>query len=113
MKNSLFENLSFLTHGKVYNPFQPSPQTFSARSFLNSTMSCDVTDRYSPALSQTSRGQRIKRERLGTRLVVDKKYVPADILAVLKQELVVLSAWDPIGSLACVVCGKDDHLAHL
>lgn len=46
-------------------------------------------------------------------VVVDKKYVPADILAVLKQEPVVLPAWDPMGSLACVVCGKDDHLAHL
>ena len=76
-------------------------------------MGCYVTVRYSPALSHTSRGQRIKRERLGTRLVVDKKYVPADILAVLKKELVVLPSWDPIGSLACVVCGKDDHLAHL
>ena len=76
-------------------------------------MGCDVTVRYSPALYHTSRGQRIKRERLGTRLVVDKKYVPADILSVLKQEPVVLPAWDPMGSLACVVCGKDDHLAHL
>ena len=44
---------------------------------------------------------------------MDKKYVPADILALLKQEPVVLPAWDPVGSLACVVCGKDDHLAHL
>ena len=43
---------------------QPSPQAFSARSFLDSTKSCDVTERY----SQTSRGQRIKRERLGNRL---------------------------------------------
>ena len=94
MKNWLFENLSFLTHGKVYNPFQPSPQAFSARSFLDSTMGCDV--RYWPALSHTSHGQRIKRERLGTRLVVDKKYVPADILAVLKREPVVLPAWDPM-----------------
>ena len=32
-------------------------------------MSCDVTERYTPpALSQTSRGQRGKRDRLGTRL---------------------------------------------
>ena len=75
--------------------------------------SLDVTVRYSPALSHTSRGQQIKRERLGTRLVVDKKYVPADIPAVLKQEPVVLPALDPMGSLACVVYGKDDHLAHL
>ena len=28
---------------------QPSPQAFSARSFLDSTMSCDVTERYSPS----------------------------------------------------------------
>ena len=53
---------------------QPSPQAFSARSILDSTVSCDVTERYSPgtlspALSQTSRGQRGKRKRLGTRLV--------------------------------------------
>ena len=27
---------------------QPSPQAFSAWSFLDSTMSCDVTERYSP-----------------------------------------------------------------
>ena len=27
---------------------QPSPRAFSARSFLDSTMSCDVTERYSP-----------------------------------------------------------------
>ena len=36
---------------------------------MDSTVSCDVTERYSPALSQTSRGQRVKRERLGTRLL--------------------------------------------
>ena len=41
---------------------QPSPQAFSARSFLDSTISCDVTE--------TSRGQRIKKERLGTRLTL-------------------------------------------
>ena len=51
-----------------FEKYQPSPQAFSARSFLDSTMSCDVTERFSPALSQTSRGQRIKRERLETRL---------------------------------------------
>ena len=28
---------------------QPSTQAFSARSFLDSTMSCDVTERYSPS----------------------------------------------------------------
>ena len=50
---------------------QPSSQAFSARSFLDSTMSCDVTERYSPrtrSLSLTSRWQSIKRERLGSRL---------------------------------------------
>ena len=52
---------------------QPSPWAFSARSILNSTVSCDVTERYSqgtlsPTLSQTSRGQRGNRKRLGTRL---------------------------------------------
>jgi len=52
------------SHGSL----QPTPQAFSARSFLDSTMSCDVNERCSPAFSQTSRGQRIKRERLGTRL---------------------------------------------
>ena len=56
------------TGGNSHGSLQPSPQAFSARSFLYSTISCDVNDRCSPALSQTSRGQRIKRERLGTRL---------------------------------------------
>ena len=37
----------------VYAPFlmglaQPSPETFSARSILDSTVSCDVTERYTP-----------------------------------------------------------------
>ena len=27
---------------------QPSPQAFSARSILDSTVSCDVTERYTP-----------------------------------------------------------------
>ena len=48
---------------------QPSPWVFSVRSILDSTVSCDVTERYLLALSQTSRGQRVKRERLGTTLV--------------------------------------------
>ena len=39
------------------NRTHPSPQAFSARSILDSTVSCDVTER-----------QRVKRERLGTRL---------------------------------------------
>ena len=46
-----------------------SPQAFWTWSFLDSAMSCDVTKRYSSALTQASRGQRIKRDRLGTRLV--------------------------------------------
>ncbi|XP_031559735.1 bleomycin hydrolase-like [Actinia tenebrosa] len=39
-------------------------------------------------------------------VVVDKKYVPAELLAILKQEPVVLPAWDPMGALACVHCGE-------
>ena len=53
--------------GWINSPEYCSPQAFSARSFLDSTMSCDVTrilaedgERVlSPGLSQTSRGQRI------------------------------------------------------
>ncbi|KAK0079888.1 hypothetical protein PV326_008480, partial [Microctonus aethiopoides] len=33
-------------------------------------------------------------------IVVDKKYVPADILAVFDKEPIVLPAWDPMGTLA-------------
>ena len=60
--------------GCINSPEYCSPQAFSARSFLDSTMSCDVTGilaenaLLSPALYQTLRGQRIKRGRLGTRL---------------------------------------------
>ena len=62
--------------GCINSPEYPSPQAFSAWSFLDSTMSCDVTEIeilaqnafLSSALFQTSRGQRIKRQRLGTRL---------------------------------------------
>ena len=60
--------------GWINSPEYCSPQAFSARSFLDSTMSCDVTGilaenaLLSPALYQTLRGQRIKRERLWTRL---------------------------------------------
>ena len=60
--------------GYINSPEYCSPQAFSARSFLDSTMSCDVTGilaenaLFSPALYQTLRGQRIKRERLGARL---------------------------------------------
>ena len=67
---------------------QPSPQAFSVRSFLDSTMSCDVTERYSPALSQTSRGQRIKTERLGTRLVrLEKSVCRIDSFQDVKERL--------------------------
>ena len=47
---------------------QPSPSAYSARSNLGSTVSCDITERDSPTLSQTLRGQWVKRARLGTRL---------------------------------------------
>ena len=49
--------------------WQPSPQAFSARSFLDSTMSCDVTKRYtlrtfcrplSPRLRADNRSDRIR-----------------------------------------------------
>jgi len=33
-------------------------------------------------------------------VVVDKKHVPEDILAVMQQEPIVLPAWDPMGALA-------------
>ena len=33
-------------------------------------------------------------------IVVDKKYVPQDIIDVLKQEPVILPPWDPMGALA-------------
>lgn len=33
-------------------------------------------------------------------IVVDKKYIPQDIIDVLKQEPVVLPPWDPMGALA-------------
>lgn len=33
-------------------------------------------------------------------VVVDKKYVPADVMAVFQQEPVLLPAWDPMGCLA-------------
>ena len=32
--------------------------------------------------------------------VVDKKYVPEEVLAVFNQEPIVLPAWDPMGALA-------------
>ena len=33
-------------------------------------------------------------------VVIDKKFVPKEVLEVLQQEPVVLPAWDPMGSLA-------------
>lgn len=33
-------------------------------------------------------------------VVVDKKYVPEEVLNVFKQEPIVLPAWDPMGTLA-------------
>jgi bleomycin hydrolase len=33
-------------------------------------------------------------------VVVDKRYVPADVLAALETEPIVLPPWDPMGSLA-------------
>lgn len=33
-------------------------------------------------------------------VVVDKKFVPTEVLAVFQQEPVVLPAWDPMGTLA-------------
>ena len=33
-------------------------------------------------------------------VVVDKKYVPEDVFAVMEQEPIVLPAWDPMGALA-------------
>ena len=47
---------------------QASPSAYSARSNLDSTVNCDVTERDSPTLSQTLHGEWVKRERLGTRL---------------------------------------------
>lgn len=33
-------------------------------------------------------------------VVVDKKHVPEDVLAVMQQVPVILPAWDPMGALA-------------
>lgn len=33
-------------------------------------------------------------------VVVDKKYVPREVLDVFEQEPIVLPAWDPMGTLA-------------
>ena len=50
---------------------------------LDSTVSCDVTERDLPAFSQTSGGQRVKRERLRTRL--QGKEVLEKIILVLEK----------------------------
>lgn len=33
-------------------------------------------------------------------VVLDKKYLPAEVLDVLNQEAIALPAWDPMGALA-------------
>lgn len=33
-------------------------------------------------------------------IVVDKKFVPSEVLAVFQQKPIVLPAWDPMGTLA-------------
>ena len=55
------------TDASILAVIQPSPWAFSARSILYFSVSCDVTESH-PLSSQNSRGQRDKRERLGTRL---------------------------------------------
>ena len=35
-------------------------------------------------------------------IVVDKKFVPSDVMQVFEQKPVVLPAWDPMGNLACI-----------
>ncbi|XP_049879120.1 bleomycin hydrolase [Pectinophora gossypiella] len=42
-------------------------------------------------------------------VVVDKKYVPQAVLEVFKQTPVVLPAWDPMGTLACPCCDKENR----
>ena len=49
----------------VLAPTRPSRYAFSARSNLDPTVSCDVTQRILRTFSQTSGGQRGKRERKG------------------------------------------------
>lgn len=36
----------------------------------------------------------------GFEVVIDKKYVPEEVLEVFKQEPITLPAWDPMGTLA-------------
>lgn len=39
-------------------------------------------------------------EEFGFEVVVDKQYVPKEVLEILSKEPKVLPAWDPMGSLA-------------
>ena len=41
-------------------------------------------------------------------VVVDKKFVPEEILNVLKQEPIILPPWDPMGALACRDCERHE-----
>lgn len=43
-------------------------------------------------------------------VVVDKKFVPEEILDVLKQEPIILPPWDPMGALACRDCGRGEEI---
>ncbi|XP_013184230.2 bleomycin hydrolase isoform X1 [Amyelois transitella] len=40
-------------------------------------------------------------------VVVDKKFVPKEVLEVFQQEPKVLPAWDPMGTLACPYCSRE------
>lgn len=40
-------------------------------------------------------------------VVVDKKFVPREVLQVFGQQATVLPAWDPMGTLACSHCSKE------
>ncbi|CAG9559019.1 unnamed protein product [Danaus chrysippus] len=40
-------------------------------------------------------------------VVVDKQFVPSDVLDVFKQQPKMLPAWDPMGTLACPLCSKE------
>ena len=63
---------------------QPSSLGVLSAVILDSTVSCDVTERDLPTLSQSSRGQRVKRERLRTRLM--ERVIRVVIITVLRLE---------------------------
>lgn len=46
-------------------------------------------------------------EQFAFEVVVDKRFVPDEILAIEKQEPVVLPAWDPMGNLAMIFRGDE------